>query len=639
VEDDPLVADGQADNGVPPPADHPTGERPPPWEDEPEGGPEPLWAENLPRGGAPDDDDEPPTVEQPSSAEETPQAGAVPPGPEGQPPGESEPPAQPGDEPPSGEQLPLGEGEEERAPAAGEEAAETESGGGDGEPEAELEGGDGEPEHEAAEGEHEAGEGASEAGEGASEAGSEDAEAGEGAPEAGEGAPEAGEGAPEAGEGAPEAGEGAPEAAVAEPEAEEEPDGPPWGSGPPPWERGGFWGDEEEEPEDAAAIAGAAAPLGAEDLATRRDSQRIQRRRAGQRRLLALIAGLVVLIIVIAVATSGGGSPIPRPTTTTTTTGSAFAHTGTGPSHLAVDIDHSALTQNILIADRNNNRLLSISPLGQTVAEMSNPSPSDSSLSSTGHTVFVTQHVQSVVLARRVDNHSIVFTYGHPGKTGTGDNRLHDPATAQETSSGELVIADRGNCRVLFVAPPSHTPVQTWGTPGECTHHVTSLPMTFAYPSSAFASSNGDVVVTEQNPAWVDILTKDQRLVSAIQLLDFTAPMGANEYETNHIIVVDRTHPGKIVEFDFSSSSSTLVRAWSYPVTTGEGELNHPTLALVLPNGDVLVADSGNDRVIVIDPADNKIVWQYGHTHVSGSSAGYLHTPESVALVPNKPPG
>jgi hypothetical protein len=36
----------------------------------------------------------------------------------------------------------------------------------------------------------------------------------------------------------------------------------------------------------------------------------------------------------------------------------------------------------------------------------------------------------------------------------------------------------------------------------------------------------------------------------------------------------------------------------------------------------------------VIDPKTNKIVWQYGQTATPGSTAGFLHTPESVDLLP-----
>ena len=67
---------------------------------------------------------------------------------------------------------------------------------------------------------------------------------------------------------------------------------------------------------------------------------------------------------------------------------------------------------------------------------------------------------------------------------------------------------------------------------------------------------------------------------------------------------------------------------------TGAGALDQPSLALPLPNGDVLANDDKNDRVIVIDPHTNTIVWQYGHTHQPGSGPGYLANPDGVDLAP-----
>ena len=418
-----------------------------------------------------------------------------------------------------------------------------------------------------------------------------------------------------------------------------DPDEPPWGSGPPPWERGGFWGEDAEEESPAAGAEGA--PLAAEDLTTRRARQRVEHRRAGHRRLAGVIGGLVVLIVIIVVLTSGGGGI--KPPANTTTAGSRFAHAGKGKGYLAVKLDTSVLGENILVADRNNSRLLALSPLGQPVYSLTQSAPSDAYLSSTGHTVFVTEHSQSVVVVRRVDSGRISYIYGRSGVRSAAENRLHDPQTAQETAGGQLVIADRGNCRIVFVDPnsSSHKTKAVWGSPGHCTHHVnpTVTGDTFAFPVAAFAASNGDVVVTEQHPAWVDILTRDGSLVSAVELSDFASPSDANEYAPNHVIVVDHTRPGKIAEFDFSSSNATLTPSWQYAPSSGAGELNKPTLAVVLENGDVLVADAGNDRVIVIDPkldhGAGKIVWQYGHKARPGSRPGFLHTPDSVTLVPN----
>jgi hypothetical protein len=66
----------------------------------------------------------------------------------------------------------------------------------------------------------------------------------------------------------------------------------------------------------------------------------------------------------------------------------------------------------------------------------------------------------------------------------------------------------------------------------------------------------------------------------------------------------------------------------------GPDALDHPSLALPLPNGDVLANDDYNDRVIVVDPRSNQIVWQYGHTGVAGAKPGYLNTPDGVDLAP-----
>ena len=58
------------------------------------------------------------------------------------------------------------------------------------------------------------------------------------------------------------------------------------------------------------------------------------------------------------------------------------------------------------------------------------------------------------------------------------------------------------------------------------------------------------------------------------------------------------------------------------------------SLALPLPNGNILVNDDYNDRVIVISPKTNRIVWQYGHDGVPGRAAGYLDNPDGVDLAP-----
>ena len=53
-----------------------------------------------------------------------------------------------------------------------------------------------------------------------------------------------------------------------------------------------------------------------------------------------------------------------------------------------------------------------------------------------------------------------------------------------------------------------------------------------------------------------------------------------------------------------------------------------------LPNGDILLNDDYNHRVIVIDPSTNHIVWQYGHDSVGGRPPGYLDNPDGLDPLP-----
>jgi hypothetical protein len=87
--------------------------------------------------------------------------------------------------------------------------------------------------------------------------------------------------------------------------------------------------------------------------------------------------------------------------------------------------------------------------------------------------------------------------------------------------------------------------------------------------------------------------------------------------------------PGILETFD-----STGNLHWRYRPRSGDPQLNHPSLAEPLQNGDFLLTDDFNDRVIVIDPHTNRVVWQYGHTGVPGRAPGYLDRPDGLDLVP-----
>jgi hypothetical protein len=72
---------------------------------------------------------------------------------------------------------------------------------------------------------------------------------------------------------------------------------------------------------------------------------------------------------------------------------------------------------------------------------------------------------------------------------------------------------------------------------------------------------------------------------------------------------------------------------WSYDVRAGDGMLRKPSLAERLPNGLIMVNDDYRNRVVVIDPRYDTIVWQYGLTDTAGTAIGLVSIPDGFDLL------
>ncbi|MBO0693562.1 MAG: hypothetical protein J2P58_11745, partial [Acidimicrobiaceae bacterium] len=162
-------------------------------------------------------------------------------------------------------------------------------------------------------------------------------------------------------------------------------------------------------------------------------------------------------------------------------------------------------------------------------------------------------------------------------------------------------------------------------TTNACEHDP---PDRWGSPNGAFPLSNGQYLVTEINGDWVDSLGLDGEVAWSTNAPGVAYPSDTNEVRPGVYLTSDYSNPGQIVEFN--QAGQTL---WRF-APTGAGALNKPSLALPLPNGDVLANDDFAHRVIVVDPRTNRIVWQYGHTGVAGSQPGYLDDPDGVDLAP-----
>ncbi len=302
-----------------------------------------------------------------------------------------------------------------------------------------------------------------------------------------------------------------------------------------------------------------------------------------------------------------------------------------GRGHLAPHSDPAALPGDVLIADNHNNRLLVVDPQGRIRWQFPKPGdlarkqtfkvPDDAFFSPNGKEIIATEEDDSVISVISIATHRISYRYGIPGVPGSGANHVSNPDDAMLLPGGDMLSADIKNCRIILVRPPAHRPARIIGpTSNVCWHDP---PRRFGSPNGAFPMTNGKYLVTEINGSWVNAVSLSGHVSWSTHPPGVSYPSDTNEVHPGLYLTADYSAPGQVVEF----TGSGRLR-WRF------GGLNHPSLALPLPNGDILVNDDYNHRVIVIDPVSHRIVWQYGHTGVAGSKPGYLNNPDGVDVTP-----
>ena len=372
-------------------------------------------------------------------------------------------------------------------------------------------------------------------------------------------------------------------------------------------------------------------------------------RTMGRRRIAPFLAALAVVATLAAGCSADHATSARSSTTRTSTVRTSTTSTTSPPPadrsfstplstpSLQPGSDPSVLPSPVLIADRTNNRLLVVNQQGEVVWEFPRPGdlapgqtflvPDDAFFTPDGREIVVTQEDDFVITIIDVATHRIVYRYGTPGQPGSGPNQVHNPDDAMQLPDGYLIAADIKNCRILLIAPGAHTPTQIFGeTTNSCLHDP---PTRWGSPNGAFPLSNGHYVVTEINGDWVDELGLAGTVYKSAHPPGINYPSDTNEVSPGVLVTVDYSNPGTLETFDWSGNL-----LWRYHPLLGDPQLNHPSLAFALPNGDFLMNDDFNDRVVVIDPRSDRIVWQYGNTGQTGTAAGYLNRPDGVDLVP-----
>ena len=115
----------------------------------------------------------------------------------------------------------------------------------------------------------------------------------------------------------------------------------------------------------------------------------------------------------------------------------------------------------VLIADRNNDRLLIVSPSGRVVWRFPRPGdvrpgqsfhdPDDAFFTPGYRAISINEEFNETASIVAVRAHRIVWSFGHAGVAGSSFGYLSNPDDAYLLKNGLLMVADIKNCRVLFI--------------------------------------------------------------------------------------------------------------------------------------------------------------------------------------------
>jgi hypothetical protein len=282
----------------------------------------------------------------------------------------------------------------------------------------------------------------------------------------------------------------------------------------------------------------------------------------------------------------------------------------------------------VYLCDEKGNRILEVNAAKKIVWEAKVPAPDDLAPTPRGNLV-VNSDVHDQVYEVSGKTGKITWTYGQFNHPGGKQGQLRIPEDSFRVPGGRVSITDTGNFRAIQVSKASGRIVWQYGkrVPG-------TLPGYLWTNNDAVPLKNGNVLLTESGvhkagflPTVLEVTPKGHTAWKVtLPFLGYASdamPVGKNRY-----VIANWVKGGGI--YVFNRQGKVL---WSYGPKSGPGELNHPSSAELLPNGNYLVSDDYNDRVVVISPKTNSIVWQYGVKGVPGTGPNHLMGPTDAKAV------
>ncbi len=287
------------------------------------------------------------------------------------------------------------------------------------------------------------------------------------------------------------------------------------------------------------------------------------------------------------------------------------------------------------IADRGNNRILVINDAKQITWTYPSPGaqvppgprgfffPDDVFFARHGTALISNQEENNTIAIISYPGKKVLWTYGHALVASGRPGYLHQPDDAFLLKTGQVMVADIDNCRILIINP-NGTIAHQIGETGVCRHNP---PYSLGSPNGDTPLANGNILISEIDGSWISEYTPTGKLVWTTHVA-VGFPSDPQQLTPSTYLVADYSSVGGIVEFN---QQGTVL--WRYDPSSGPGRLRYPSLAEMAPSGVIIANDDYNDRIVAIDPTTGALVWQYGTTGVAGTAPGLLNTPDGFDIL------